>query len=97
MMGKKSQNTKINTVYGKTATTNPYAFAKTNNKGTVAGFQDGALNSIYNFVNKNIDSLLDEYINPSINSATNQAKLNSFMICRGIQLLRKNLMRTMRK
>lgn len=29
-------------------------------------------------MNNNIDSLLQEYLNPSINSTTNQAKLNQF-------------------
>ena len=77
-MGKKSQSTKT-TVYGNTTTTNPYAYAKTNNKGTVAGFQNGALNSVYNFVNKSIDTLLNDYLNPNLNSSTNQAKLNSFV------------------
>ena len=78
-MGKKSQNTSRTTIYGNTTTTNPYAYAKTNNSGTVSGFQEGtALNSIYNFVNKSIDSLLEDYINPNLNSVTNQAKLNSF-------------------
>ena len=37
-----------------------------------------ALDSIYNFVNKNMDSLLDEYLNPNLNSTTNQAKLNAY-------------------
>jgi hypothetical protein len=77
-MGKKSEST-TRTVYSNTTTKNPYAFAKTDNSGTVAGFQDGALNSVYQFVNKNIESLLDEYINPTLNSTTNQAKLNSFI------------------
>ena len=77
-MGKKSQNTSV--TYGNTTTSNPYAYAKTNNKGTIAGFQDGsALGSIYNFVNNSIDSLLNEYMNPNLNSTTNQAKLNSFV------------------
>ena len=77
-MGKKSQSTSV--TYGNTTTSNPYAIAKTNNKGTVAGFQDNtALGSVYNFVNKSIDSLLNEYLNPNLNSATNQAKLNSFV------------------
>lgn len=76
-MGKKSQMT--STVYGDTTTSNPYATATTNNSGTMTAFNPGtALNSVYNFVNKNIDSLLDEYLNPSLNSTTNQAKLNSF-------------------
>ena len=78
-MGKKSQKTTSQTVYGDTTTTNPYAYARTNNSGTISGFQDGtALNSVYNFVNKNIDSLLDNYLNPNINSEANQAKLNTF-------------------
>jgi hypothetical protein len=77
-MGKTSQKT-TNTVYGNTTTSNPYAWAKTNNAGTLSGFQDGsALNSVYNFVNGSIDSLLEQYLNPSLNSTTNQAKLNAF-------------------
>ena len=75
-MGKKSTQT---TVYGNTTTSNPYAYAKTNNSGTVAGFQNGtALNSIYNLVNNNIDSLLNNYLNPNLDSVTNKAKLNAF-------------------
>ena len=75
-MGRKSQTVK--TIYGDTTTSNPYAYARTNNSGTVAGFQNGALNSVYNFVNKSIDGLLEEYLNPNLNSVTNQAKLKSF-------------------
>ena len=79
-MGKKSQNTSKKVVYSNTTTTNPYAYANTNNDGTIAGFQNGtALNSVYKFVNNSIDNLLNEYLNPSLNSTTNQAKLNSFM------------------
>jgi len=77
-MGSKSTTT-TRTIYGNTTTQNPYAYAKTNNSGTVAGFQNGtALNSIYNFVNNSIDSLLNDYMNPNLNSVTNRAKLNSF-------------------
>ena len=77
-MGKKSQNT-TTSIYGNTTTSNPYAYAKTNNSGTISGFQNGtALNSVYNFVNNSIDSLLNEYLNPNLNSTTNKAKLNSF-------------------
>ena len=65
-MGKKSNTS--TTIYGNTTTKNPYAYAKTDNSGTVSGFQDKtALNSIYNFVNNSIDSLLDEYLNPNLN------------------------------
>ena len=70
-MGKQSQNSTSTTskIYGNT----------TNNSGTTANFQPGtALDSIYNFVNKNMDSLLDEYLNPNLNSTTNQAKLNAY-------------------
>ena len=57
-MGKKSQVT--TRTYGNTTTKNPYATATTTNGGTTASFNDGtALNSIYNFVNSNIDSLLE--------------------------------------
>lgn len=76
-MGK--QSNKTSTVYGNTTTTNPYATATTTNSGTTAAFQPGtALDSVYNFVNKNMGSLLDEYLNPSLNSTTNQAKLNAY-------------------
>lgn len=78
-MGSNSSSSTRRTVYGNTTTSNPYAYAHTDNSGTVSGFKNGtALNSVYNFVNKSIDSLLDEYLNPNLNSKTNQAKLNSF-------------------
>lgn len=80
-MGKQSQNSTSTTskIYGNTTTNNPYASATTNNSGTTANFQPGtALDSIYNFVNKNMDPLLDEYLNPNLNSTTNQAKLNAY-------------------
>lgn len=77
-MGKKSKQTSTVT-YGNTTTKNPYAEAKTNNSGTTANFVNGsALETIYNFTNKNIGTLLDNYLNPSLNSTTNQAKLNAF-------------------
>ena len=81
-MGKKSSKTKKSTTkteYGNTTTVNPYAKASTNNSGTVATFQPGtALETVYNYVNNNIGNLLDEYLNPNLNSVTNQAKLKSF-------------------
>jgi hypothetical protein len=78
-MGKKSQKTTTRTVYGNTTTSNPYVTATTNNKGTTASFQPGtALEAIYNNVNRDMGNLLEEYLNPSLNSVTNQAKLNAF-------------------
>ena len=78
-MGKKSKKTTSKTVYGNTTTENPYAVSQTNNNGTVSQFKTNtALNSINNFVNKNMDSLLNEYLNPNLNSTANRAKMNSF-------------------
>lgn len=79
-MGKKSSKTTNKTVYGTTTTTNPYATSTTTNKGTTSYLNPGtALASINDFVNTNMDKLLDEYLNPSLNSVTNQAKMNSYM------------------
>lgn len=79
-MGKKSTKTSSKTVYGNTTTTNPYVTSQTTNKGTVSNFNKGtAFDSINNFVNSNINSLLDSYMSPSLNTVTNQSKLNSFM------------------
>ena len=79
-MGKKSSKTNNKTVYGNTTTTNPYVTSKTDNKGTVSTFNPGtAYDTINNFVNSNMNNLLDEYLNPTLNSVTNQAKLNNFM------------------
>ena len=78
-MGSKSTSSTRRTVYGNTTTSNPYAYSKTNNDGTTSGFQKGtAFQSIYDLVNKSASSLLEEYLNPNLNSVTNQAKLNSF-------------------
>ena len=76
-MGKSSSTSE--TTYKKTTTQNPYAIAQTNNKGTQTSLKDGtALSTVYDFVNNNINSLLDEYLTPNLNSVTNQAKLNAF-------------------
>ena len=79
-MGSSSNKSNVSSaVYGKTTTSNPYAYSKTDNKGTLSGFQDGtALSSVYNFVNSNIDSLLNEYLQPDLNSAQNKAKIQTF-------------------
>ena len=79
-MGKKSTKTTSKTVYGNTTTTNPYVTSNTTNKGTTSVFNKGnAFDTINNFVNKNMDSLLDEYLNPSLNSVTNKSKMDSFV------------------
>jgi len=74
-----SSSASSRTIYGKTTTKNPYAYSRTKNTGTVSGFQDGtALKSVYDVVNNSIDSLLNEYLNPNLNSPVNQAKMNTF-------------------
>lgn len=79
-MGKKSSKTTSKTVYGNTTTTNPFITSNTTNSGTTSVFNPNtAFNSINNFVNKNMDGLLDEYLNPSLNSLTNQSKMNSYI------------------
>lgn len=79
-MGKKSSKTTSNTIYGNTTTTNPYVTSQTTNKGTTSVFNpESAFSTVNNFVNKNIGGLLDDYLNPSLNSVTNQAKMNSYI------------------
>lgn len=79
-MGRKSKDTTTKkTVYGNTTTTNPYITSQTTNKGTASVFNKGnAFDSINQFVNQNMSSLLDQYLNPSLNSTTNKAKMDSF-------------------
>lgn len=65
--------------YKDTTTTNPYVTSHTTDKGTTTTLQPNtALSSVYNFTNSNIDNLLNQYLNPSLDSATNKAKLNEF-------------------
>ena len=79
-MGKKSNKTTSKTIYGETTTTNPFVTSQTNNKGTTTVFNpNSAFSSINNFVNNNMSTLLDNYLNPSLDSVTNQAKMDSFI------------------
>ena len=79
-MGKKSNKTTNTTVYGNTTTTNPFVTSQTTNSGTTSMFNPNtAFNSINSFVNNNMNKLLDEYLNPTLNSVTNQAKMNSYL------------------
>ena len=79
-MGKKSTKTTNKTVYGNTTTTNPFVTSKTTNKGTTSVFKDGtAFDTINDYENNNMGTLLEEYLNPTLNSVTNQAKMNSFV------------------
>lgn len=77
---KTSSSQESKTTYGNTSTVNPYYETKTDDKGnTVSNFKQGtAGQTTYDFVNQNISGLLDNYLNPSLNSATNQARMNAF-------------------
>lgn len=68
-----------NTTYKNTTTTNPYVTSQTTDKGTTTTLQPNtALSSVYDFTNANIDNLLNEYLNPSMDTAVNKAKINEF-------------------
>lgn len=72
-------NSASNTVYTQTTTKNPYVKSTTNNFGTTTTLNDGtAYKSIYDYTNKNMDELLEEYRHPSINTPTNQALLQNY-------------------
>ena len=74
-----SSSSDSTTKYSTTTTSNPYVTSTTNNSGTTTTLKDGtALSSIYNFTNNNMDQLLNDYLNPSLDSTTNQALLNSY-------------------
>lgn len=77
---KTNTNSSRNTIYGKTTTSNPYITSTTNNNGTKSSFVNGsAYDTVNKFVNANTGKLLDEYLNPSLDSVTNKSKLNSFV------------------
>lgn len=83
MGGKSSKGTSTSvsqTQMKNTSQNNPFYITTTDSNGnTVSKFAPGtAGEKTYNFVNDNISNLLNEYLNPTLNSATNQAKLNAF-------------------
>lgn len=76
---KSSSSSSSDTNYKTTTTTNPYVTSTTNNGGTTTSLQPNtALSTVYNFTNNNIERLLNDYLNPSLNSEQNQAKLNLY-------------------
>lgn len=78
-MGSSSRKSSQDVVYKNTTTKNPYVVSKTTNKGTTSNFVEGtAFDTVGKFVNQNVGTLLDEYLNPSLDSVTNKAKLDSF-------------------
>ena len=83
-MGKSSSNTSSSSsskpTLINTNTTNPYYQTTTDKNGnTTNNFIKGSAGeTAYNFVNQNISGLLNDYLNPSLDSTTNQAKLAQF-------------------
>lgn len=76
---KSKSSSSSSTTYKKTTTTNPYVTSVTDNNGTTTTLNDGtAYKSIYDYTNKNMDELLEEYRNPTLDSPTNQALLKSY-------------------
>ena len=72
-------NSSSTTTYKKTTTTNPYVTSVTDNYGTTTKLNDGtAYKSIYDYTNKNMDELLEEYRNPTLDTPTNQALLQNY-------------------
>lgn len=67
------------TRYNPTKYNNPYSSVTTNSKRTTAGFKDGTLYSnIYDYGNQNVNDLLNEWRNPSLDTATNRAKIDQY-------------------
>ena len=80
-MGGKSSSTSTSSNQPKPASlSNPFYTTRTDANGnTTTNFVQGtAGQQSYDFVNKNLSSLLDSYLHPSLDSVTNQAKLNQF-------------------
>ena len=74
-----SSNSNSQTTYSKTTTKNPYVTSVTDNYGTTTTLNDGtAYKSIYDYNNKNMDELLEEYRHPTLNTPTNQALLQNY-------------------
>ena len=83
-MGKSKSNSESTTTtkptYSASSQTNPYYQTTTDDKGnTVSNFVQGtAGQTAYDFVNQNASTLLNNYLNPSLNNVTDQAKLAEF-------------------
>ena len=68
-----------NNTLGNTSTVNPYVTSITNNGGTSTSLAPNtAFSSIYNFTNQNMDKLLNDYLNPTVDNAQNQALLQAY-------------------
>lgn len=80
-MGKSSNSSSSSqTQYGKTSTTNPFFKSKTDSNGnTTTNFVKGtAGETAYNFVNNNLQGLLNNYLSPSLDDPTYKARTELF-------------------
>lgn len=80
-MGGKTESTSVSSTQPKPASlSNPFYTTKTDANGnTKTDFVKGtAGQQAYNFVNNNLSTLLNNYLHPSLDSVTNQAKLSQF-------------------
>lgn len=83
-MGKGDSNTSSSTnttpTFAATSQSNPYFKTTTDKKGNlVTGFADGtAGQQAFDFVNKNANRLLNDYLNPSLDSVENQALMSAY-------------------
>ncbi len=72
-------NPTSNTIYTRTTTKNPYVTSTTDNSGTRTELNDGtAYKSIYDYANANMYDLLNEYRNPTLDTATNRALMQHY-------------------
>lgn len=76
----KTSSNSINKVnYSNTTTTNPYITSKTTNEGTTTEFSQGSGADTFNkFYNQYIGNVLNDLMNPNVDSARNQALVNSY-------------------
>lgn len=66
-------------IYGNTTTNNPYVTSQTNNGGTTTNFApNSALSYVDTYMSKNIGNLIDDFLNPNPDSATNQALIENY-------------------
>jgi len=82
-MGKSSNSSSSSTtknMYGDTTTTNPFYKSHTDKNGnTTTNFVKGTAGEIgYNYVNNNLQGLLDSYMNPSLDDPVNKARMDLY-------------------
>lgn len=75
---KSSSSGSSRVTYTPTTTNTPYATIYTDNNGTNTVLKDGAMKDVYDFTNANMAGMLEEWKNPTLDTATNQAKIKAY-------------------